>query len=199
MSGLPGSSAPAGLADEDAAWTVASSQEHYTSPYVSLSVDTIVAPDGSEHGRAVVRPHGAVGVLAFDHEDRVLLVQQYRHPVRARLLEIPAGTLDVGGEGPEDAARRELGEETDLVAEHWSVLLNLVTTPGYSTERWTVYLATGLSVVPDAERTEREAEEADMTQWWMPFDDAVEAVLAGRVGDAMTVAAILAEQARRVR
>lgn len=199
MTGLPGSSAPDGLADEDAAWPVASSEEHYASPYVSLSVDTIVAPDGSEHGRAVVRPHGAVGVLALDDADRVLLVQQYRHPVRARLLEIPAGTLDVGGEGPEAAARRELAEETDLVAADWSVLLELVTTPGYSTERWTVYLATGLSVVPDDERTEREAEEADMTQWWMPFTDAVDAVLAGRIGDSMTVAAILAEQARRVR
>ena len=197
MTSLPGSEAPADLADVEDAWPVADTQEKYTSPYISLQVDTIVAPDGSEHGRAVVRPNGAVGVLAIDADDRVLLLQQYRHAVRRRLLEIPAGTLDVDGEGPEAAARRELAEEADLLADAWSVLLHLVVTPGYSTEQWTVFRAEGLGLVPDDERTEREAEEADMQHWWMPFDDAVRAVLAGRITDAMTVAAILAEQARR--
>ena len=61
-------------------------------------------------------PNDAIGILAIDDEDRLLLVEQYRHPVRRRLLEIPAGTLDVPGESALDASIRELAEEADLVA-----------------------------------------------------------------------------------
>jgi hypothetical protein len=72
-------------------------------------------------------------------------------------------------------------------------------TPGHSSERIQVFLTTGLSAVADADRTMREAEEADMAQWWMPFADAVDAVLEGRISDAKTVAAILAVQVSRSR
>lgn len=166
---------------------------------MSLSIDTIVDPAGGHHSRAIVRPNGAVGVLAIDDDDRLLLVEQYRHPVGRRLLEIPAGTLDVDGEAPLDAAIRELAEEADLVASRWMPMLDLLATPGYSTEAWQVFQATGLCAVPDAERTSREAEEADMVQWWLPFDEAVDVVLAGRISDSMTVSAILAAQVLRSR
>ena len=95
---LPGRLAGSILSDADASWAVSSSETKYDSPYVSLGIDTIVAPDGTEHGRAVVQPNDAIGILALDEDDRLLLVEQYRHPVRRRLLEIPAGTLDVPGE-----------------------------------------------------------------------------------------------------
>jgi 8-oxo-dGTP pyrophosphatase MutT (NUDIX family) len=187
------------LGDSEQSWVVSRSEPKYDSPYVSLRIDTIVDPEGAEHARAVVRPNGAVGVLALDDEDRVLLVEQYRHPVGRRLLEIPAGTLDVGGEGALDAAVRELAEEADLVADEWEPLLGLLATPGYSTEHWQVFRASDLHAVADADRTAREAEEADMAQWWLPFDQAVDAVLAGRISDAMTVAAILSAQVLRTR
>jgi 8-oxo-dGTP pyrophosphatase MutT (NUDIX family) len=196
---LPGRLADRLIADTAEAWPVASSEPQYESPYVSVTVDTIVDPSGAEHGRAVVRPNGAIGVLAFDDSDRLLLVEQYRHPVGRRLLEIPAGTLDVPGEASRDAAARELAEEADLEAAQWESVLHLLATPGYSTEAWEVFRATGLSAVAEADRTVREAEEADMAQWWLPFDQAVDAVLAGRVADSMTVAAILAEQVLRSR
>lgn len=185
------------LTDEAAAWPVASTEVVYDSAYLSVSVDTVADPAGSEHLRAVVRPHGAVGVVALDEDDRLLLLAQYRHPVGRRLLEIPAGTLDVVGEPPLDAAARELAEEADVVAATWSHELTLYASPGYSSERWDVYLATDLSPVPAGERTERLAEEADMTHWWMPFDEAVAAVLDGRITDSMAVAAILGVHARR--
>lgn len=196
---LPGRAALPTLSDSDEQWPVEDSVPAYESPYVSLTVDTIVDPSGQSHERAVVRPHGAVAVVAIDDADRLLLVEQYRHPTGRRLLELPAGTLDVPGEDPRDAAARELAEEADVTASTWSDLLHLHMTPGYSTERIEVYLASGLAAVDEADRTVREAEEAHMAQWWLPFDDAVTAVLEGRITDAKTVAAILAVQARRAR
>lgn len=196
---LPGLLADADLTDSAAEWPVSASTPGFSNPYLSLAVDTIVDPDGDEHDRVVVQPHGAIGVVALDDEDRVLLVEQYRHPVRRRMLEIPAGTLDVEGEDPLDAAIRELAEEADLTADDWARKLGIHATPGYSSEAWTVYRASGLRPVPHDDRTERVAEEADMQQWWLPFDAAVDAVLAGRITDGMTVAALLGEQVRRSR
>ena len=197
---LPGHLAdPAVMADSSIEWTVSSSSREFSNDYLTVDIDTIVDPDDGEHPRVVVQPHGAVGILAVDDQDRVLLVEQYRHPVRHRMLEIPAGTLDVEGEAALDAAVRELAEEADLAADHWERELRLFSTPGYSSEEWTVFRASGLRPVPDEDRTDRVAEEADMQQWWLPFDAAVDAVLDGRIGDGMTVAAVLAEQVRRSR
>lgn len=196
---LPGLLADAGVADTDRSWPVARSESIYDSPYISLRSDTIVDPSGDEHVRAVVQPNGAVAVVTLDEDDRVLLVEQYRHATGRRLLELPAGTLDVEGEAPLEAAKRELAEEADVVAGSWAPLLQLAMTPGHSTERIEVFVATGLSAVADADRTVREAEEADMTQWWLPFDQAIDAVLQGRISDAKTVAALLAVQVSRSR
>jgi 8-oxo-dGDP phosphatase len=197
---LPGQLAdPASLADAPLAWPVGSTSRGFSNGYLTVDVDTIIDPAEGEHSRVVVQPHGAVGVLAVDDRDRIVLVEQYRHPVRHRLLEIPAGTLDVPGEEPLEAAVRELAEEADLAADDWSQELMLFATPGYSSERWTVFLASGLHAVPHEDRTDRVAEEADMRQWWLPFDAAVDAVLDGRITDGMTVAALLAEQVRRSR
>ncbi|KAA1372518.1 NUDIX domain-containing protein [Aeromicrobium fastidiosum] len=196
---LPGLLADPLIGDSDESWPVSGSEVKHQNGYLSLRVDTIVDPQGGEHPRSVVQPHGAIGVVAIDEHDRILLVEQYRHPVARRLLEIPAGTLDVPDESTQAAAARELAEEADLVAEDWESILRLLATPGYSTEHWEVFVATGLSAVPADQRTVREAEEADMAQWWLPFGQAVDAVLAGRITDSMTVAAILAVQAQRAR
>lgn len=196
---LPGLLAGSGVADTDRSWPVARSETIYDTPYIGLRSDTIVDPSGDEHVRAVVSPNNAVAVVVLDADDRLLLVEQYRHATGRRLLELPAGTLDVEGEGALDAAKRELAEEADIVAASWDRLLELTMTPGHSTERIQVFVATGLSAVADADRTVREAEEADMAQWWLPFDEAVDAVLDGRISDAKTVSAILAVQVQRSR
>lgn len=187
------------VVDRAAAWPVSSSERAFASGYLDVDVDVIVGPDGAEHRRVVVRPQGAVGVLALDDDDRLLLVVQYRHPVGARLVELPAGTLDVAGESPQEAAARELAEEADVVAAQWSPLLSLVSSGGYSSEVCEIFRAVGLSPVPEAERTARHAEEAEMEQWWVPFETVVDAVLDGRVRDATMCAAVLAEHARRRR
>ena len=118
---------------------------------------------------------GAVAVLALDDRDRVLLIKQYRHPVRMREWELPAGLLDIRGESPLVAAQRELAEEADLVAESWDLLSEFMTSPGGSNEVLRVYLARGVSAAPEVfARTE---EEAGIEVRWVPLDDIVDAVL----------------------
>lgn len=138
---------------------------------------------------------GAVAVLARDDDDRVLLINQYRHPIRARDWELPAGLLDVEGEDPLAAAQRELAEEADLVAAEWSELLTFATSPGGSDETIRVYEARGLTAAPQVfARTE---EEAELVVRWVPIAEVVEAALAGRIHNSILLLAVLAAHARR--
>lgn len=138
---------------------------------------------------------GAVAVLARDDDDRVLLINQYRHPIRARDWELPAGLLDVEGEDPLAAAQRELAEEADLVAAEWSELLTFATSPGGSDETIRVYEARGLAAAPEVfARTE---EEAELVVRWVPIVEVVEAALAGRIHNSILLLAVLAAHARR--
>lgn len=140
---------------------------------------------------------GAVAVLAVDADDRVLSIQQYRHPIQMRNWELPAGLLDVEGEPPLEAARRELAEEADLVAAEWQPLITMHTSPGGSDEVIHVFRATGLSAAPEV--FARDSEEADIVLRWVALDEAVDAALAGRVHNGIFMAAVLAEHARRSR
>ncbi len=145
--------------------------------------------------REFVEHPGAVAVLAVDDAERILLIQQYRHPIQTRDWELPAGLLDVEGEDPLAAAQRELAEEVDLAAADWQPLLSLHTSPGGSDELITIYLARELTAT-DAP-FDREGEELDLTLRWVALDEAVEAVLAGRLRNSILIAAVLAAHARR--
>lgn len=149
--------------------------------------------------REYVRHPGAVAVVALDDEDRVLLLRQYRHPVRAELWEPPAGLLDVPGEDLREAAARELAEEADLVAGSWWVLTDYLTSPGASDEAIRVFLARDLAPVPASERHERTDEERDMVADWVPLDEAVGAVLSGRLRNPSSVVGVLAAATARAR
>lgn len=137
---------------------------------------------------------GAVAVLAIDDQDRVLLINQYRHPIGLRDWELPAGLLDVDGEPPLDTARRELAEEADLMAEHWSELITFHTSPGGSNETLHVFEARGLLPTQAFVRTE---EEAEIVTRWVSLDEAVDAVLEGRLSNSILIIAVLAAHARR--
>lgn len=150
---------------------------------------------GQRLTREYLEHPGAVAVLALDDEDRVLLIKQYRHPVRMREWEIPAGLLDVQGEGPLAAAQRELAEETELQAEHWHVLVDYLSSPGASSEALRIYLARGLSATAHA--YERDGEEADMEVRWMPLDETARAVLERRVHNPSLTVGVLAALASR--
>ncbi|UCN13262.1 NUDIX hydrolase [Cellulomonas iranensis] len=161
-----------------------------------LVSDTVSLDDGDVVREYVDHP-GAVAVVALDEQDRVLLLRQYRHPVRHELWEPPAGLLDVEGEDPVAAAARELAEEADLVAGRWWRLVEIFSSPGGSDERITVFLARDLAEVPVDERYVRGEEEASMVPVWVPLDDAVAAVLAGRLHSPTAVAGVLAAAAAR--
>lgn len=155
-------------------------------------------PDaGTALTRDVLAHTGAVAVAAIDDEDRILLIRQYRHPIRMRDWEIPAGLRDIDGEDPATAAARELGEEADVRAEEWHTLADMYTTPGGSTEMIRIYLARGVDALPQAQRTERVGEERGIVVRWTPLAEAVDAVLQGSIGNATACLAILhADRAR---
>ena len=161
--------------------------------------ETVDLGDAGEVTREFVRHPGAVSIVALDDRDRVAMVQQYRHPVRALEWEVPAGLLDVDGEDPWVAAARELHEEADLRADEWHVLVDYFSSPGGMDEALRVYLARGLSHVPEDDRHEREEEELGMPVRWVDLDEAQDAVLAGRVHNPSAVIGILAAHAARER
>ena len=151
---------------------------------------------GTQIVREFIRHPGAVAVVAIDDEERVLLIQQYRHPIRSREWEVPAGLLDHPGESLLRAAQRELAEETDLEASEWNVLVDLATSPGGSDELVRVFLARGLSTVTGD--FVREAEEADIVVRWEPIDAVVTGVLDGRLRNGILVSGVLATAAARL-
>jgi ADP-ribose pyrophosphatase len=150
----------------------------------------------TDEGDALVRDYidhpGAVAVLPMNDAGEVLLIKQYRHPVGMDLWEIPAGLLDVEGEDFVAGAARELAEEADLVASTWNVLVDFFNSPGSSSEAIRIYLARGLTEVPDHELHVRTDEEAEIELHWIPLEEAVAAVLEGRLHNPSAVVGILA-------
>lgn len=177
----------------DHEFNVTSSTQIYDGAILALRVDDVVMPGGTSAKREVVEHHGAVAIVAVDDHDRVAMIRQYRHPVGRRLLELPAGLLDGGeGETPLFAAQRELAEEVDLEAAQWSVLADLILSPGFCDEALRVYLARGLTELPAADRTD---EEADLTVEWIPASEASALVGRGEIVNATAAAGVLAAAA----
>jgi ADP-ribose pyrophosphatase len=156
--------------------------------------DRVSAPGqpDEQFGRLVLQHPGAVVILAVDEQQRALVLHQYRHPVAMRLVELPAGLLDVVGEDPLEAARRELQEEGLVLAARWSHLLTTYSSPGLSSEKIEFYLAEDLSPAPDRGGFEPRHEEADMTVSWAPVRDLLDGVLAGRLTDGPLGQAVMA-------
>jgi ADP-ribose pyrophosphatase len=187
------------LADVPLAWPVVSSTVLARGKITTYVQDQVRTPDGQLIEREYLKHPGAVGVIALDDHDRVALVRQYRHPVRHRLIEPPAGLLDVGGEDYLQAIERELAEEVGLAARRWAVLVDLFTTPGILGESLRIYLARDLVAVDGPDDFTREGEEAHMDTVWATLDDLVEAVLDGRLHNPTMVSGVLAAWAARQR
>lgn len=169
---------------------VEASEELYAGRVMALRSDRVVMPGGRVATREIIEHPGAVAIAALDADDRLMMIHQYRHAVRRRLWELPAGLLDVAGEDPLAAAQRELVEEAGLTAEDWSVLLDIVPSPGFSDESVRVYLARGAREV--GRPAGGDDEEADLAVRWVSMPVAVRMVLAGTIVNATTVAAVLA-------
>ncbi len=181
------------LHDEPASPEVLDSDLVYRGRVWDVRNDTVRYGDG-EIVRQYVDHPGAAAVVAIDDEGRVMLIQQYRHPIRHRDWEIPAGLLDVVGEPPLAAAQRELAEEVDLQASRWEPLISIFTTPGGNDEVVHVFLARGIAATLHS--FDREDEEADMRREWVPLADVIDAVLDGRLRNGILVSGVLAAAER---
>ena len=181
------------LADEPVDATILESERVYEGRVWDVRSDTVAYGDGRIVRQYVDHP-GAAAVVALDDDERVLLIQQYRHPIRRRDWEIPAGLLDVDGESPLETARRELAEEADLVAESWEPLVSIYTTPGGNDEIVHLFLARDLSAAGAVHS--REDEEADIRLEWAPLDDVVAGIFSGRLRNGIMAVGVLAARER---
>ena len=157
----------------------------YQGVVVDLTEDIVSLPNGATSVREVVHHPGGVCVAAVDGDGNVFVVRQWRYPFGRELLELPAGKLEKG-EDPLPAAQRELSEETGLEADKWEDLGCIYVSPGISTEKLYLYLATGLRqglAHPDPN------EFLDVEK--MPLSKLADMAMEGTVHDAKTVVGAL--------
>jgi ADP-ribose pyrophosphatase len=173
-------------------FAVSGSDTLHVGRILALRLDQVVMPDGHEARREVVEHPGSVVVVPLHDDASVVMIDQYRHPLGRRIRELPAGLLDIPGEDPVTTARRELLEEVGYTAGDWSVLVDLVASPGFSDEAQRVFLARGLTEVGRPPGTE---EEADLSVIRLPLAEAVRQVLTGEIVNGPAVAGLLAAQA----
>ncbi len=181
-------------------FSVTSSQRVFDGAVTAVRIDDVVMPDGKTAKREVVEHDNAVAIVALDAaggagadtDPRVILIEQYRHPLGRRLWELPAGLMDVDGEGAQQTAARELVEETGYAAANWSVLVDVAPSPGFSEEIVRIFLATELTRVGRPHPGDHE--EAELRIVLVPLSTAVQAVLDGRIVNGMAVSGILAAE-----
>lgn len=173
-------------------YEVADSSVPYRGRVISVRRDMVRMPDGDTSQRDVVVHPGAVGVVALDERERVVMVRQYRHPVGGPLWELPAGILDVPGEPASVAAARELAEEAGLRPGRLDLLVDVYASPGMTDEAFRLFLARDLVEIPAAERHVGVHEEAEMDITRIDLSEAVDRVMRGEITNGMAVIGLLA-------
>ncbi len=173
---------------EENPWKTLSRRPIYENPWISLQEDQVIRPDGQPGIYGVVHfKNRAIGVLPVDDDGRIWLVGQYRYTLDLYSWEIPegGGPLD---EPPEEAALRELREETGLVAEHLEFLGKVHLSNSVSDELGYLYRATGLTPGPNApEGTEQlQVRRVEWSEAW-------EMLRRGEITDSLSVIALLKE------
>lgn len=171
-------------------FTVLQSRAVWSGHIAKVRIDTLSMPGGGSADREVVEHDRAVAVVAVDEDDNVVMLEQFRHPLRRRLWELPAGLMDVEGESAQHAAARELGEETGLSAGTWSVLVDVASSPGFTDEAVRVFLATDLTDI--GRQGEIADEEADLRVVRVPLANAISGIFRGWIVNGSTVAGLLA-------
>ncbi|MCL2615516.1 MAG: NUDIX hydrolase [Dehalococcoidia bacterium] len=162
-----------------------SSKPIYSGVCVSLRVDDVQLPSGQQTKREVVEHCGAVAIVALDPTGHILLEKQFRHATGKKLFEIPAGCIDPN-ETPEEAAKRELQEETGLCPGKLERLGGFYSAPGFSNEYLHLFLATELFMSP---LTAEDTEEISVIK--VSSLDAIEMLRRGDIEDAKSIAGLL--------
>ena len=162
-----------------------SSELIYDGKILRLRKDKVTVKTGTSY-REIIEHNGAVAVVVLTEDNKVVLVNQYRKACEQNLLEIPAGKLDSKDEVPLDAAVRELKEETGYTADNIRFLTAFYVACGYSQEKISLYLCTGLT---KGETDFDDDEDLDIFE--MPFEEAYEMCVDGRIIDSKTIIGIL--------
>ena len=161
------------------------SRRLFSGAVFDLEVDRVKLPNGKPSTRELIRHKGAVAVVPLFPDHTVAVEEQYRYAVDKILIEIPAGKLDSPDEDREEAAKRELREETGLVAGKLTCLGDYYGSPAIVDERITLYLATELS---EGERSLDDDEFLSVRR--IPLSDLADAILRGEIPDGKTQAAL---------
>lgn len=153
----------------------------YEGKVVTVIRDDVEVADGHKSFREVVLHSGGVVIAALKDEDTILLVKQYRYPLKKVNLELPAGKLEIG-ENPDEACKRELEEETGYQAKSWKSLGFINTTPGICTEKLYLYLAKDLEFVGE------HPDEGEIIKCFeYKLADVFEMIKSGEINDAKTI------------
>jgi len=159
----------------------------YDGKIIKVTQQTVRLPDGKEAHRDIVYHSGAVAVMAITPDDKMILTRQWRAPIKAMSIEIPAGKLDERDQkNPRHAAERELNEETRMQAGSWEEVADFYTSIGFADEHMTLYLATDLTPV-DNELPQDDDENLDLMM--VSFDEMTEMFQNGQLQDAKTLMA----------
>jgi 8-oxo-dGTP pyrophosphatase MutT (NUDIX family) len=167
-------------------WQTKSSKKIYENPWISLIEHQVINPSGGKgiYGEVTFKNY-AIGIIAIDEDDLIYLVGQYRYPLKQYSWELPEGGGPLDQE-PLDSAKRELLEETGLVAQHWEEVLRMHLSNSVSNELGILYLA------KDFEQFEAQPEETEQLEVKkIPFEKAYQMVIKGEITDSLTVAGIL--------
>ena len=183
------------LVDELEQWPILSHRVEARGRVCDFVEDRVRLPQGGSMVRQWVTHPGAVAIMALDEQDRIAVVHQYRHPVAMRLIEPPAGLLDLDNESWLVAAQRELAEEAMLAADDWRLLCDFFSSPGCLQESIRFFLARGLRPAPRPDGFVVEHEEADMDVTLVPLADLVDAIFDGRVQSPSLTTGVLATHA----
>jgi ADP-ribose pyrophosphatase len=168
-----------------------SSRPVHSGRIVNLAIDTVRFPNGSTGQLEMIRHSGAAAIVPLlsdpaADDPQVLLIRQYRYAAGGYLLEVPAGRPDQPGEDWELCARRELQEETGLMAGTMTYLTTIFTTPGFTDEQIRIYLATDLKA-----GTNKLDHDEFLDPVVMPISEALRLIGAGEIKDAKTICALL--------
>jgi ADP-ribose pyrophosphatase len=167
---------------------VVKNERLYNGKVFNLVVDQIQYPSGSRAIREVAEHPGGAVALAMFPDERIILVKQFRYPMRKFLYELPAGKLDAG-EDPAVCAARELTEETGYTAKSWKKLTAIYTSPGFCTEQLHIFLATELARSEKGQKLEEG--EQSLTVEIVPFSKAIQMIERQEIVDAKTICGIL--------
>ena len=164
------------------------SEQKYKGTLIEVTRDTVELPDGRTAGRDVVKHPGAVAVIAITEDNELILVHQFRKPVEAVTLEIPAGVPKPGEDGAR-AAKRELEEETGFRAAKVEKVFEGYVSPGYSNEVLQYYWATDLQMM-----TQNTDEDEFVEVELVDLDACVDMLKAGKIKDNKTMIGIMIAQ-----